>query len=365
LKKNYEFTVHTIESATSEKEYTSMISNQFKAPAYYSLEHLKYFASSTHKLSYFLLKKDDSPILLMPIILREIFINEIKCPYLDAISPYGYNGPLIKGLLINNEMVMFWELIDKWYLENEIISEFIRFRLNGNHIMYSGTLTESLFNIKGELYSDFENQWTAFLPKVRNNYRKANNFDLVFKIFEGDDLTSEIIEVFNNIYIQTMNRNKASGVYFFSKDYFENLIIKNSHSIAIAIAYYKNTPVSTELIMTSEDIIYAYLGGTDSEYFNYRPNDFLRVKIIEWAITQNKKYYVLGGGIQNGDGLYKSKKALFPKDENVVFYTGRKIIDKNRYDELCSLSDKNYNMIKEASISEHFFPYYRFQKLKN
>jgi len=107
------------------------------------------------------------------------------------------------------------------------------------------------------------------------------------------------------------------------------------------------------------DTVFAFLGGTNAEYFSHRPNDFLRVKVIEWAIQNNKKHYVLGGGIKDGDGLYKSKKSFFPKDDDVVFYTGRKIVNQPIYDELSLCISSTYASLGREELNNQFFPFYR------
>ena len=74
--------------------------------------------------------------------------------------------------------------------------------------------------------------------------------------------------------------NEKSEIYFYNKSYFENLIKYNPDQILIAIAYKELTPVSVELIININDTLYSYLGGTLSEHFENRPNDFLKIEIL-------------------------------------------------------------------------------------
>jgi hypothetical protein len=68
----------------------------------------------------------------------------------------------------------------------------------------------------------------------------------------------------------------------------------------------------------------------------------------------------LGGGLINGDSLYKSKKCLFPKNDDVIFYTGRKIINYEIYDSLCENHIKDYANMHKEELKKYFFPLYRF-----
>ncbi len=359
MKQNYRLIIENLDSSAEIEKYKGLLQKEWNNNVYYSTEHLQYFEKSSDTLKYFLFKKSDAPIILMPFVFRAISINGQEQPYFDVISPYGYSGPLFNDSISKDDIAYFWECVDHWYQENNVVTEFVRFSLNENFEEYSGALIKSLSNVRGRLLENFEDQWTAFLPKVRNNYRKAVNYNLDFKIFHKGEITKDVIKIFNDIYVATMKRNNADSVYFFSGTYFENLILSNLNNFSIAITYFENIPISVELIINYKETIFAFLGGTDAEYFSYRPNDFLRVKVIEWAIQNDIKYYVLGGGMKDGDGLYKNKKSLFPKDEDVIFCTGRKIINEKVYDQLCLDSNAEYSNINKDDLQNYFFPFYR------
>ena len=359
MNKNYKILIKDLDDSSEVVKYKSLLKKEWNNNVYYSIEHLRHSEKDSDELRCFLFEKNNEPIILMPFVLRKIKINEKEYPYKDVISPYGYSGPLYNDNVTTEDLTEFWSHVDIWYKENNIVTEFVRFSLSENHENYSGSLIKTLSNVKGLLLDNFEDQWNAFLPKVRNNYRKAINYNLDFKVFHKDQITKEIIKIFNDIYVATMTRNNADSIYFFSSAYFEDLILSNLDNFSIVVVYYEDIPISVELIINYKDIIFAFLGGTNAEYFSYRPNDFLRVKVIEWAVENGKKHYVLGGGMKDGDGLYKNKKSLFPKDEDVIFCTGRKIINEQVYDELCLASDKEYANIKKEDLKKYFFPFYR------
>ncbi len=357
----YTFEVRCLEKTSDIAYYKDLLKQHWSNNIYYVYEHLNYFRSETDSLKYFLFKKNGSDLILMPIILRTIKNNNGDIlSYYDAITPYGYSGPLFNNTATENDIKYFWQHIDTWYFENSVITEFIRFSLNKNYLGYSGLLVSSLVNVKGALYDDFEKQWTAFLPKVRNNYRKAQSFNLEFKIYDADAITEDVILLFFYIYTETMKRHNAKDIYFFSLEYFKDLIFNNLSEFSIVFAYYENKTISTELIIKLNDTLYAFLGGTDANYYHCRPNDFLRVEVIKWAITNKYKWYVLGGGLKDNDGLYKHKKSLFPKDDDIMFYTGRKIINHEIYDLLCSNHSDEYAKIHIEEMEKYFFPLYRF-----
>ncbi|GAA3641435.1 GNAT family N-acetyltransferase [Flavivirga jejuensis] len=359
--KKYKLEINSLNNDLDIIKYKKILKENWNNNIYYAYDHLKYFENETNSLKYFLFKVNDSSQIFMPIILRQVKSNETDSQYFDAITPYGYSGPLYNDQITELDLKEFWKAVDNWYKENNIITEFIRFSLNKNYLGYSGLLISSLLNVKGKLYHDFENQWLSFSSKVRNNYRKAVSYNLNIKILNSNDINEEHIKTFFDIYTDTMIRHDAKSIYFFSSDYFKNLILNNLDEFTIAIVYLDDIAISTELIIKNDNTVFAFLGGTDANYYKYRPNDFLRVEIIKWAIKNNYKHYVLGGGLKDNDGLHKSKKALFPKDEDVTFYTGRKIIDYEAYDKLCENHLEDYGSIHKEELKNYFFPLYRFQ----
>ncbi|AUP77243.1 GNAT family N-acetyltransferase [Flavivirga eckloniae] len=315
------------------------------------------------KLRYFTLKNDDGEVLvLMPFILRKVPYLEDGQVYYDVISPYGYSGPLFNQDMSRGHLITFWKLVDEWYKANNIISEFVRFSLNHNFQFYSGVLIPTLSNVRGAIL-DEETQWSNLKQKVRTNYRKGASNELRADIVDG--VKPEDVERFYRIYISTMKRVNADTDYFYSLDYFKNIARLSKGKILITFIYKDDTPISTELILISGNTLYSYLGGTLMDFFNLRPNDFLKVEVMKWARKRNFKYYNLGGGRVDFDSLYSYKKSFFPNDEDVIFYTGRKIIDKEVYDKLDKIMNAEVYLEKEEVMEEEndskisFFPAYR------
>ncbi|MBO6531953.1 MAG: GNAT family N-acetyltransferase [Muricauda sp.] len=331
--------------------YQEIISSQEFHNPYYHIEYLQQHLNNSNRLVVFLLMEKEKCTAILPAVLNPISNTD----FWDSTSPYGYSGPLFKDPKDYQQAPLLWEKVDQWYSENNIVTEFVRFSLNNNHIGYSGNCAKTLNNVCGNLKDTFELQWGAFGKKVRNNYRKAQTFEINFKLFDEKTLNEKIIDEFYGIYFKTMQRNNASKFLFFSVEFFYQFILNHKKDFTIGMVYLNGTPISTELHIHYKDTVYAFLGGADSDFFHTRPTDYLRVEVIKWAIQNEKKKYILGGGIVNDDGLYKSKKAFFPKDEDSIFYTGRKVVNKKLYNDLIKQTlDK-----KPELKNDNYFPLYR------
>ena len=339
------------------KRYSTLINA--KNP-FFRLELLITPETNLEGLKCFVFAIDEVPKILMLFCLRNIKINEKPSDYVDVISPYGYCGPIFNKCIEQNSIFDFWEAVDNWYRKNNVVSEFIRFSLNNNHICYSGSIVPTLDTVNG-LILPADEQWQNYRKKVRNNIRKATEHGLKFEIFQNEGIRRQYILEFHEIYIASMKRNNAEKRYFYSLQYFENLIQNNSDCCALAMVQKDGKTISVELLLLSNSNIYSFLGGTDSKYFMTRPNDFLKHHVINWGRSQGFTHYILGGGQINNDSLYSYKKSFFPYDKDVTFYTGRKILNNALYNKLVLESSSfKETETKALDIFEGFFPKYRF-----
>ncbi|GGD41095.1 GNAT family N-acetyltransferase [Muriicola marianensis] len=325
---------------------------------YYRTELLFIDWNPRKHLRCFVYVEDYTPKVIMPFYLIPIPVMIDSLPYFDMASPWGHNGPLYQEGTDPVIFTNFWKLVDEWYRQNNVITEFIRFGFNGNHTYYNGSLKETLMCVNGQLI-DREPQFANFKPKVRNNYRKALKNQLTFKLFVSE-FPEEITRAFYDIFTHTMERLRAEERYFFPYDFFVSLVEKNPDSCAIAMVYHEGTPVSTELLLLSKSTIYSFLGGTRSEFFDLRPNDFLKINVMDWGREQLYERYFLGGGKEDRDTLYQYKKSFFPKEADRPFYTGRKIINKEAYDHILrEMPVQGHDVIKLERKKESYFPLYR------
>lgn len=326
--------------------------------AYNRLEYFDVFCGGLDDLICFYFKSD-TEIILMPGYLKRIKIYDALKENYDFSTPYGYTGTFCSNDITPETLMTFWIEVQKWQLNNNVVSEFIRFNLFNNTIGYNGIIHDTMLNIKGRIISEDE-QWKAFDAKVRKNVKRAQREELTsnvyYKIIEQVHL-----DEFYSIYIDTMKRTNAKEFFFYKPESFKYFILNNLELCAICTIYDKGKPISTELLLISDNSVFSFLGGTLADAFEKRPNDYLKFEVINWARSQGFKNYVLGGGYGYEDGIFKYKKAFFPNDV-VKYVTGRKIINNEIYlnlvDEVNSKkSEKEYLDIDDNS----FFPLYNKQ----
>ena len=330
--------------------------------AYYAYELLNSGQNDQQRLHFFIFETPEKELLaVMPFVLRNIVLNNNETGFYDVSSPWGYNGPFFKEGLTEDVILNFWELVDNWYKENKVVSEFLRFNFFENYKNYSGEALHTLYNVKGDI-TNWDLFWSNLKSNTRNQFRKAEKIGLEFQFFYKD-ITEKQVRDFYKVYIGTMDRRDAVDSFYHPLEYFLEFWSNNQPKCAIGMVYKEGMPISTELFLISEFTIYSFLGGTDSDHFKLRPNEYLKISAIKWANEEGLKYYMIGGGLSNGkeDNLYLYKKKYFPFDDDIDFYTGRKIILPTKYLEFLDL----LNIEKEnalENIKEGFFPRYRAPK---
>lgn len=278
----------------------------------------------------------------------EYFKEKIeKEKYFDATSPYGYGGFIIEG----NGYKKVNRAYKKYCKKNNIICEFVRFHLLEHYEKkYKGKAENIKHNVIRSLDLNPEEMLMDFEHKVRKNIKRANKNGLQIQI----DTEGKTLDSFLNIYYKTMDRNNAKEDYYFSKEFFEIINTMKGH-FAYFNVLYENKIISTELVIYSEKNCYSYLGGTLNEYFDLRPNDFIKYEIIKWAYNKGLKNFILGGGYGNeDDGIFHYKKSFAPNGI-VDFYIGKQIFNNRIYKKLVKIRKE----AKNIKIDSKFFPLYR------
>ncbi len=251
--------------------------------------------------------------------------------YYDIQGIYGYNG-----ILTNTNDFEFIQkardLFISYCQQENIIAEFMRFNpIYQNHKYFLDmTIIKANKNIVVDLMED-DILMNSYKHSTRKNIKKAMQNNLTYKIIKSKDLTNEDLDIFSDIYLKTMIRNNASFEYILDKKYFSSFRKYMPNNSFIIFIYKDETPISTELVLYSKYIAYSFLGGTLNQYYEFRPNDYLKHITIEYLKNLNINYFCLGGGVTLNDGIYKYKES-FAKNGIYDFYIGKRIYNNEIYD---------------------------------
>ena len=290
----------------------------------------------------------------------------------DVISPYGYPGMLVNPAGQNPEFIKkCFNIIYKYWQEQNICSAFIRLHpiLNSyidnsicdRHEFASSNIPQVRLHQRGDvvicdLTSDLEQIWKQTRANHRTKINKLKRSGFVAKMAPAD----RYLDVFIDIYLETMNRVNASKSYYFTRDYFYKLFQVLGEGIQICVVEIDGVAIAASLITEYSGIVQYHLGGTRTEFLPQSPTTLMFNYMIEWSKQRNNKYLNLGGGFSGGrDSLYHFKSGF--SDLTKSFATLETIVNCDTYDRLTQLRSEFLGMTTSAINNTLFFPAYRLE----
>lgn len=270
---------------------------------------------------------DNDARIFYPFLLKQIPLDK---NYYDIESPYGYAGQICFNC--NKENInSFAKEFRQFTTDNKIVSEFIRFNpfydfsklFSAND--YSVILNRKTVSIK--LNKDFSRVIESCSSPRKRNYKKGLKSLSIIISNQTKDL-----EVFKSLYFKNMRRLNADKYYYFSDNYFNQLMNMPEDNIKIAIVYTQTgMPLASGLFLFDELSAHYHLGASNMEYKEFQPAVFMIMEIAKYACKLNKQIFHLGGGLSLDptDNLFRFKKGFSPI--TCDFYIGKKIYNSELY----------------------------------
>lgn len=275
--------------------------------------------------------------------------------YYDIVTPYGYGGPMI--LETNNGEKLkkeYSEAFGKYCSDHKIVSEFIRFHpIFQNYLdvddSYDVIFSRHTVGTGLEGYDDPVQK--EFAKSLRRDNRRALEKGVTVKLLLSPDDLSE----FRRIYEETMDRNHADKMYYFSDDYYKILESDLRPYILEGQLHYKGEIIASELYFTAGNILHAHLLGSSKKMLELNAGGLLEAAAAKWGKEHGFRYIHHGGGRSSdpNDALFQYKKK-FGKNTEFDFYIGKKIWNKDVYDMLVE-KRMECGLIEDVS----YFPLYR------
>jgi Acetyltransferase (GNAT) domain len=320
-----------------------------KLDVYYSKEYVHLFADVEEGVPEAVYYENKDGKVFYPFIKRKIPLKE---GYYDIVTPYGYGGPILEG--DRSVITPFYSQFKKDCVDHNIITETVRFHpLLKNHEYMKDVMTVDYIRKTTAV------NLTLSLEEIRKNYASNNKRNIKKANKEGVQAlvskNKDDIEVFTDLYYETMDRNNASSYYYFDKSYFYRQMDETMLSKTyLLIAKYKEQIIAGIILLIGKEYAHYHLGASKTEYLPLRPNNLLFDAMVELSKSLGLKALHLGGGYQENDSLFKFK-SLFTNNNHFNYYIGKNILNGKIYHEL---SQSVMNHISFNSSSD-FFPLYR------
>ncbi len=302
---------------------------------------------------------DDDDFALIPYVWRKIndlpFCKDMPEEMIDIITPHEYSGvvtnvdhPERKKRLLS----VLYSAIDNLCKENMVVTEFARFDpfitdipLMEQHyeVRYIGQNAYiNLEQTKEEILSSFNHS-------AQKNIKTAQRCGLQFNEAgsEGE------IDIFIDLYWESMKRLSAQKYFYFNRDYFISLLKECDGAGLFMVRDSSGTPVAASILLYHGDTAHHHLTGYDPDALKKRPNDFMIYRLSLWAKKQGIRYMHLGGGAESIRG-FKMKFA----SGTIPYSIGYKIHNMEYYEKLCEV----WRVYSGDQGGTDYFPLYRLNQ---
>jgi hypothetical protein len=262
---------------------------------------------------------------LMPLIVREIPGTDHR----DALSPYGYPGP------IGNGDARFWgraaaALVDTLRGEG-IVSAFVRMHplldtplpALGEH----GALVRHGETVSMDLRVGLDEMWSQTRSDHRNHINRARRAGTRV-VFDDWDRLGEWVAVYHD----NMRRVGASDYYFFTREHLEALHDAVGDRMHLAVALEGDEVVGGNTFFEHDGIATGYVSSTRRARNRYA-DELLYDEVRRWCKSRGDTVFHLGGGKGGSNDSLFSYKAGFSPSRH-PFHTWRVVTDPGAYRDL-------------------------------
>ena len=320
--------------------------------------------------------KSDEKIFFLPYLVRDCSdilsesnhqfvggeLSPVENRIYDVVSPYGYPGMLVSQAGQNPEFIKkCLNLIYDYWQENNICSAFIRLHPILNAYISSSLIDDNkyMFCQQGDVVTcNLTKTIEGITKQIRASHRTKINRLIRAGFIVSMGPVAEYLDVFIDIYRETMDRVKATDGYYFTQAYFDRLVRVLGDKLKVCIVEINGEVVAASLITEFDGIVQYHLGGTKTEFLRQSPATIMFKYTIEWAKQRNNRLLNLGGGLGgNYDSLYHFKAGF--SDERESFATIKTIVDREKYDRLVQDVAQLKGISKLELESTSFFPAYR------
>lgn len=299
------------------------------------------------RIAMLLVYEFNNKIIALPIIKRSIQ-NSI---FFDCTSVYGYAGPIFSIGTKTDDFLYFQKALKEFFIRENIISVFSRlnpFIVGQENVISNFGQIETLGKIVIiDLREELQVQRSAYSKITKRYINRARRHCLIKR-----SLCKEDIMVFRDIYFGNMNRVGANKSYYFSDEYFLNIINIKDFETEVIYAMLEETGeiISAAIFMKKNRIIQYHLSGTLLEFIHLNP---LRLILDEARIQGTLEGYDflnLGGGLGGSEDSLFQFKSTFSKNIK-EFKIWKYIVNPKVYNAV----NKQFNQTGETS----YFPLYR------
>jgi serine/alanine adding enzyme len=162
-------------------------------------------------------------------------------------------------------------------------NEKITFKKNGYNF-------EDHLDIIHDLTLPINEQWLRVHKGRRKNIRRAEKQGVTFREIKDINEFDGAYQLVKNTYNRVKLPMPHKSLFYES---FHTLTKDNI--LKVFIAEFDNKIIATRMVLCYNNLIYDWYAGSDTNFLNKYPNDFLPWKVLEWGSKNGYKNFTFGG----------------------------------------------------------------------
>jgi len=284
-------------------------------------------------------------------VLLPLIVRPIRGGGYDAVSPYGYPGPVVIGPADADFMRSALTAGMRLLGTQGIVSLFVRLHplLNIPPPERLGQIVQHGDTIVIDLTLPEEELWNQTRPNHRSQINRAVRAGREAKF---DEAWSHF-GAFKRLYRETMTKVSAASYFFFDEAYFDDLKAALGERIRLCVVEVDQTVAVAALFVETGGIVQYHLSGSDPAFAREGLTKLMFHFVRTWAKERGNRYFHLGGGLGPADDpLLHFKAGFSPLRQS--YYTLRAILNEGEYERLVQARAAGHGPLETG-----FFPAYR------
>lgn len=269
----------------------------------------------------------------------------------DAVSPYGYPGPLLAGAadpaLVRLAIVAGRQAL----LEAQVVALFVRLHPLLNLVPPSGIgrLVRHGDTVSLDLTLPEADIWVQMRENHRRDIARGRRLGYTAGVDHWPRFAA-----FLRVYRETMLRRRAAPFYFFDDAYFDALRDALGDTLHLVTVERDSETVAAGLFVETNGILQYHLSGTADLAEHIQPTKLMIHFAALWGKERGDHILHLGGGVGgDGDSLMHFKGGFSPSRH--PFSTLRMLVDADAYARLVRERDP----LLDPTELDAYFPLYR------
>lgn len=278
----------------------------------------------------------------------------------DASSPYGYSGIYADPEVSARDRDLAWARAREALLERGVCSVFLR---RSPLVPQAPPPPGAVSVVEGHLtrlmpLGDQETMWAGMEGRCRTSIRKAERLGLVATLAEATPADVATGSPFRALYEATMARKESRADYVFPDPYYQALVTAPDLGLTVGQVRDEAGEVqAAALFLRHGPRLHYHLSGATERGRASGATNQLVWEAARQAATGGVQVLHLGGGLVNGDSLYKFKRSFGGQD--LTYSAVGVVLDKARYDAAVVLRAEQLGRRVEEIRASRVFPAYR------